>query len=66
VSKYQVSVEKLDGIVCSWVNGQFSKTKEDIRKLSRADRARLISRFECNESKFVAIKVAKMIINGDF
>ncbi|AHK11723.1 hypothetical protein S144_8 [Shewanella sp. phage 1/44] len=60
------TVNYLDSIVSSYENGNISQAMSDIKKLSRSDRARIVSRFRCLISTQVAFEISDKIIRGDY
>lgn len=58
--------EKLESIIESYLNGNISYALGEIKKLSRKDRARIVSAFRCNVSTKVAFEIAEHIITCDF
>lgn len=60
------SIEHLDNIVESWVNGNITDSMQEIKKLSRNDRARIIPRFRTLVSTLVAFEIAERIIKNEY
>jgi hypothetical protein len=61
-----VSIEHLENIIESYVNGNISLSVQAIKKLNREDRARIVSQFRCNVDTKTAFKIAERIITNDF
>ena len=62
----KTSVDKLDEIVESYINGNINWSMKEIKKLSRNDRARIVARFRCLVSTFQAFKIADRIIKNEY
>lgn len=60
------SVEHLDQLVESWVNGNRSYVKGKIKSLNSEDRARIVSRFRCLVDTKSAFEIADIIIKREF
>ncbi len=60
------SIAKLDEIVESWINGNISWAMNEIKKLSRNDRARIVSRFRSLCSTKTAFEIADLVIRNEY
>lgn len=53
-------------LVDSYICGNHSHVMREIKKLSRKDRARIVSMFRCNVDTKTAFLIAEKIILGEF
>ena len=60
------SIEQLDSIVDGWVMGNITDSMQEIKKLSRNDRARIIPRFRTLVSTVVAFEIAEKVIKNEY
>ena len=62
----QKSADQLIELIESYENGNLSHYWQQVRKLSRKDRSRLVSLVRCNIGYVTALEHARKIIEGEF
>ncbi len=60
------SIDRLDEIVESWINGNISWAMTEIKKLSRNDRARIVFRFKNIVGSRIAFEIAEKVIKNEY